>query len=138
MRTYLTLAALGIAVTLSGAHATVLVDARSTSMAQAGPQPVSSFAHARNGALVPGENIAAADGFSNAGPIVLNATSAFANTTQLDGGIYSTAQASADLATGTLRARAEAGSIGGGGFSAAFAYASWTETVTFNNTSGST
>lgn len=116
------------------AHA-FLVEARSSSASQAAQQPISSSAHVRNGVLIMPGNSAATNGSSSAGPIGPGTTSAFADTTQIDGPILTTTLATADLATGSLRVYAEAGD---GFASQAFGLSKWTETVTFNNISGAT
>ena len=113
------------------AQATTVVEASSSSTAQGGQQPATSFAHVRNGELVD-TNFAAPNGSSSAGPIGAGVTSAFADTTQIDGAMLANAFAAADLATGALRNYAEAGAAAG--FSTALAYSTWTEGVTFHNT----
>ena len=114
-------------------QATVLVEASSSSIAQAGVQPVSSHAGVRNGAPY-FTNLTSPGGSSNSGPFGSGATSAFANTTQIDGSISSASNAIADLATGSLRNYAEA-QYGG---TSAFAWSKWSDRITFNNTTGST
>ena len=110
----------------SAVQATVVVEAISNSDGL-------SLARVLNGALVGGgNNIAAPNGTSNAGPIGPGATSAFANTTQLEPAGSVAASASADLATGALRSNV----LSGGPGQQANATSRWTDTITFNNVSG--
>jgi hypothetical protein len=120
-----------LATSCIAAQATLLIEAKSSSMAQGGPQPATSFAHIRDGAPVAGGNTAAPNGSSAVG---VGPGSAWADTTQVDGPVLSTTFAEADLAGGRLRVYAEAGA----GASTAFGYARWIDTITFNNTSGHT
>lgn len=122
--------ALLAAMAVGAAQATLLVEAHSVSIAQSGPQPDGSTAHARNGALVPGGNVAGPNGSSSAGATM---TAAFADTTQISGAVLTTSYAAADLATGSLHVYAEAGAAGP---SLGFGFARWIDTITFNNTTG--
>jgi dockerin type I repeat protein len=119
------------------AGAYVLVEAQTSSLAQASQQPTSSFAHVQNGVLVGGDNTAGPNGGSSAGPIGVGVTQAFANTTQIDGPILTISTAGVDFRTGKLRASADAGAAGPG-FSAGIAIARMSDTITFNNTTGVT
>jgi hypothetical protein len=123
---------------VASARADVNVEARSTSQAQAGPQPVTSVALVQNGVVAAGgSNVAGPNGSSSAGPIGSGVTSVFADTTQIDGPILATSLATADLAKGNLGVHAEAGGGSGGGGATAIGIPKWTETITFNNTAGS-
>jgi hypothetical protein len=122
------LLALAAAVPLA-AQAGPYVEARSYSMAQNAPQPAGSIAHVINGVLVPGENTADPGGSSNTG----GGTSAvWADTTQTAFPTLARTYAAADLTFGSLRVDAYAST----GPTNAIGYASWMETVTFNNTTG--
>lgn len=112
-----------------------LIEAETVSQSQGGPQPVTSIASVRNGALVPGSNVAGPNGTSSAGPIGPNATYAFADTTQIDGPVITTSSAGANLGSGKLRADVDTSTLGNA--SVGTARARVEETVTFNNLSGS-
>ncbi|MFO0972647.1 MAG: thrombospondin type 3 repeat-containing protein [Phycisphaerae bacterium] len=126
--------ALAIAVlTTAAASAEVYVEARSSSLSQAGPYPVSSHALVQNGILPGGgNNVAGPNGSSSAGPIESNPTTAFANTAQQDGGVLTTSDTQADLGKGDLGVLINAGG-GANGVSIGIGIPKWTETITLNN-----
>lgn len=116
------------------AVADVYVEARSASLSQAGVYPVASYALMQNGVLPGnGNNDAGANGSTAAGPVGTGVTTAFADTSQIDGAVFTNSLTTADLPTGTLGVHAEAGG-GANGVSVAIGIPRWTETVTFHNT----
>ena len=119
-------------------QAYVNVESRSASLAQAGQQPGTSLAEVQNGVLPGGgSNFAAANGSSSAGPVGTGVTSAFANTTQIDGPVLTSSLTTADLSTASLGVHAEAGGGPGVGASTAIGIPRWADKITFNNTNGS-
>lgn len=111
------------------AQAAPYVEARSNSLAQNAPQPVSSNARIVNGVTDPGENWTGPGGSSSTGG---GLTSAWADTRQAAFPTLATTYAAADLATGSLHVYAEAS----GGPTNAIGAARWIDTITFNNRSG--
>jgi len=130
---------LSIAVLLlasSSARAAPYVEAYSSTWGQAGITASDSLARVINGELY-GPQRSGTNGTSNAGPIGPGATRAFANTSVIVGGVLTTSDTVADLATGTLRSSVQA--LGGPGISTiGIANAYWSDVVTFNNASGTT
>ncbi len=122
-------------LSLSGAtQATVYIEAISVSSSQAGPQPGSSYALVQNGVLPSdGSNSAGPNGTSSAGPIGTGVTTAFANTSQIAGPVFTNSLTNADLSRGNLEVHAEAGGGVGIGLSTAIGIPRWTDTITFNN-----
>lgn len=126
-----------LAAAASASQATVSVSASSSSCAQNSPYGACSHADVLDGAPYFG-NTTSPNGTSNSGPFGPGTTSAFANTTQIDGALLTTSTANADLASGSLRNGGEAPGGPGVGSSTAIANSRWIETVTFNNVSGQT
>lgn len=119
----------------TAAQAFIYIEARCTSMSQASPQGLQSNALIQNGVLVPGgSNSAGPNGSTSAGPIGVGVTTAYADTSQIDGPVLTTCHTKGDLSLGNLEVYAQAGGGPGIGASISFGTPRWTETITFNNT----
>lgn len=125
-----------LAAASAAAQATPYVESYSSSWGQSGSDFGDSLARVRNGELY-GEQRTGPSGTSNAGPIGPGATSAFANTSVIVGGVLTTSDTSADLASGTLRSSVQALS-GPGIATIGIASSFWRDAVKFNNVSGQT
>lgn len=125
------LAAASVAV-----QAAPYVESYSSSWGQSGSNFGDSLARVINGELY-GEQRTGPNGTSNAGPLAPGATSAFANTSVIVGGVLTTSDTSADLASGTLRSSVQA--LGGPGIATiGVASSFWRDAVKFSNVSSQT
>lgn len=116
------------------ATADIYVEARSSSFSQTSPYGLDSHALAQNGVVPAGDsNRSSANGSTSAGPIGTGVTSAFANTSQIDGSVLTDSSTQADLGKGSLSVVVNAGGGEGIGASIGFGAVRWTETVTFQN-----
>lgn len=120
------------------ARATIDIEARSSSFSQASPYGLTSHALVQNGVIPSGgSNHADPNGSSSAGPTGTGVTTAFANTSQIDGPVLTDSTTQADLSKGSHSIVINAGGAEGVGNSIGFGRTQWTETVTFNNTNAS-
>lgn len=117
------------------AQAAVYIEAGSISFSQASPYGLQSNALIQNGVLAPGNsNVAGPNGTSSAGPVGVGVTTAYADTSQIDGPVLTSFLAKGDLSRGNLEVHAQAGGGPGIGASIAVGAPRWTETITFDNT----
>jgi len=115
-----------------GVHAAIYVEAQSSSLSQGSPHGQDSYVRVVNGVIQPGMRTGAS-GTANAGPIGTGMTSAFANTSQPDGAVFTDSSSDCNLTNGGHGALLNAGG-GAAGASISFAQSRWIDNVTFNNT----